>query len=333
MNRWNEYRFKNGQIAKNRVVVPPMASQTADEQGFVTKKTIEHYKRLSESGAGIIFAEYSFVHQSGKGEPNQLGVNLNSQVPGLRKVSSAIKSSGALSGLQIVHVGGKGSSILTGQSLIGASKVAVPVKNSNLETPIMATEIHIKKMMDWYIASAKRAVASGFDIIELHAAHGYGLNQWLSPITNQRSDMYGGDIHGRSLLLRRLVQEIKKLFPKKLLAVRLPAQDHARGGLSIEDMAVVVNDLEKLGVDLNDVSSGIGGWRRPRGNNGQGYLVGDAESLKALTSAPIIGVGGITTGSYIDCIISKSKVDFTAVGRAILKDPVSWNAINLVKAI
>jgi len=332
MNRWAEYRFKTGRVAKNRVVVPPMASQTADEEGFVTENTVSHYKRLSKSGAGIVFVEYSHIHQSGKGEHNQLGVHSDKQIEGLTMVSSVIKSSGALSGLQIVHVGGKSDSVLTGSPLIGASSIAVPLKSSALETPVEATMLQIDELIHWYVASARRAVLSGFDILELHAAHGYGLNQWLSPVTNQRADVYGGDITGRFLIIKKIVKEIKEKFPAILLAVRLPAQDHFQGGLTHEDMVWVVRALESLGVDLLDVSSGIGGWRRPKGKRGQGYLVEDAKILKDNVSIPVIGVGGIKDGDFIDSLLVDEKVDFAAVGRAILEDPVSWGRENLFKS-
>lgn len=328
-NRWSPFRFKNGKTTKNRVVVPPMASQTADAEGLATDATYLHYMNLTQSGAGLIFVEYSHVHQSGKGEENQLGVHSADTVPGLRKISTIIKSSGALSGLQIVHVGGKGETSLADQPLIGPSSIAVPVKGWQPEVPQAMTKEQIKLMIEWYVAAAHRAVQAGFDILELHAAHGYGLNQWLSPITNQRSDDYGGSIYNRARLIFDIVARIKVELPNLLLAIRLPAQDHMDQGLSTTDMVWVVAQLEHLGVDLVDVSSGIGGWRRPEGRVGQGYLVSDATLLKQHLKVPVIGVGGIETGDFIDELLEANRVDFTAVGRAILKNPMNWNQTNL----
>lgn len=332
MNRWTNYTFKSGKIVKNRIIVPPMASQTADKNGLATSKTLTHYEKLSSSGAGIIFAEYSFIHQSGKGEPNQLGANLDEQIPGLRQISSIIQESDALSGLQIVHVGGKTESILTGCDLIGASPIPVPTKGLDLEIPTEATISQIKQLTQWYVESSFRAYQAGFDIVELHAAHGYGLNQWLSPITNQRTDFYGGSISGRSLLLRKIAMEIKKELPELILAIRLPAQDHFPGGLTFQDMIWVSQRLEDIGVDLIDVSSGIGGWRRPRGNQGQGYLVDDAATIKAQINLPVIGVGGIKTGEFIDSVLINKKTDFAAIGRAILENPDLWYQHNLANS-
>ncbi len=313
----------------NRIVVPPMASQTADSMGFVTEQTIEHYRRLSQSGAGIVFVEYSFVHETGKGEVNQLGVDNDEKIDGLSRIAQVIHDSGALAGLQIVHAGGKTTSDITGLPLMGPSAVSVPVKGWSPSPPIAMTENQIMQWTQWFVDAARRARAAGFDVVELHAAHGYGLNQLLSPITNHRLDRYGKDIEGRSTLLLEIASQIKILFPDLILAVRIPAQDHLSDGLTVEEMSWVSQKLEAIGVDLIDVSSGIGGWRRPEGRQGEGYLVGDAEVLKHTLSVPVIGVGGIETGCFIDEILDAQKVDFTAVGRAILRDPLAWKMRNL----
>lgn len=327
--RFQPYRFRNGRTTKNRVVVPPMASQTADEQGFVTAATLEHYARLSRSGAGIVMVEYSFVHQTGKAEERQLGVSLWEQVDGLAKVAATIQASGALAGLQLVHAGGKTSSALTGQPLMGPSNVSVPVKGVELEASISMSLQQIEHWEHWFLAAAQRAHKAGFDMVELHAAHGYGLSQWLSPLTNQRADCFGKSIKGRSCLLLRMVRRMKEELPELLLAVRLPAQDHLVGGLTVDEMVSVAKQLELAGVDLVDVSSGIGGWRRPEGRDQQGYLVEDAASLKKHLTVPVIGVGGIETGAFVDQILQEQKVDFAAVGRAILRDPLLWGQVNL----
>lgn len=322
--RFNSFHFKNGKQAQNRVVVPPMASKTADENGFVTDLSRQHYQRLAEVKAGIVFVEYSFIHTSGKGEANQMGVNDDRQILGLATLATIIQSKGSLAGLQLVHVGGKTTTEITGSDLMGPSAIVVPVKDRPLETPVAMTKEQIQQWIEWFVQAAHRAHKAGFDFIELHAAHGYGINQWLSPITNQRQDEYGLNIQGRSRLLFDIVKKIKIERPSLLVAVRLPAQDHCDGGLEVHEMSWVVKELENLGVDLIDVSSGIGGWRRQDGRSTEGYLVSDAAVLKQSTSLPVIGVGGIETGQFIDQIICENKVDFAAVGRAILKGPSEW---------
>ena len=329
VNRFSSFRFGNGKVAKNRVVVPPMASQTADTTGFVTDRTIEHYGLLCRSGAGLVIAEYSFVHQSGKGEGTQLGAHSDGVIPGLERIASVIQKSGALAGIQLVHVGSKSSHDLTGAALMAPSAVSVPVRGRTSEIPVAMTEGQIEEWVGWFGDAAARAAKAKFDLVELHASHGYGLNQWLSPITNKRNDAYGGAIDARSRLLLRIAAAVKRDHPELLLSVRLPAQERIAGGLTEEEMGWVVSKLEELGADVIDVSSGIGGWGRPEGHLEQGYHVSDAAHLKVHTTLPVIGVGGIETGGFIDTILSSGQVDFAAVGRAILKNPEEWNRHNL----
>lgn len=331
LTRYSTYKFNNEIRAQNRVVVPPMASKTADSKGNATSATLEHYQRLSQSKAGLIFVEYSYIHLSGRGETNQLGVDSDDKIEALSQLSQIIHKSGALAGLQIVHVGGKSKTELTGSALMSPSGIIVPIKGWMPDPSVAMTETDIQNWERWFLEAAGRAFAAKFDFVELHAAHGYGLNQWLSPITNQRQDLFGGSIQNRSRLLVNVIKKIKIQLPKLLVAVRLPAQDHLVGGLDFTDMFFVVKELEKLGVDLIDVSSGIGGWRRPEGQTGEGYLVDDATKIKAKISIPVIGVGGIETGEYIDEVIGKYKIDFAAVGRALLQDPKVWNLKNLNK--
>ena len=328
-NKWTEYKFSNGKVAKNRVVVPPMASQTADEEGFVTAATLKHYENLAESQAGLIFVEYSFIHQSGRGEKNQLGVDSDSKISGLKNIADGIHKNGALAGFQIVHAGGKTDSKITGQLLLGASAVSVPVKGWQPELPVEMDISNIKEYIQWYVDAAIRVYQAGFDLVEIHAAHGYGLNQWLSPITNHRADKYGGSIDNRGRVLTAIVQQIKIQFPELLISVRIPAQDYIPGGLSLLEMLKIVETLENAGVDLINVSSGIGGWRRPDGRSGEGYLVDDAAKIKLATSLPVIGVGGIESGAAINQMLAEGKIDFAAVGRAILKNPAGWYRDNL----
>ncbi|HEX4047818.1 MAG TPA: NADH:flavin oxidoreductase [Elusimicrobiota bacterium] len=329
MSRFAPHAFAGGKSARNRVVVPPMASQTADASGSAAAATVAHYANLAASGAGIVFAEYSFVHPSGRGEENQLGADSDERLPGLTEIARAIKRAGALAGLQLVHVGGKTTAALAGEIPMSPSGVRVPVKGWEPDASRAMTSADIDDWKRWFTEAAVRARRAGFDVVELHAAHGYGLNQWLSPLTNKRADEYGGGISGRGRLLFEIVDSIRAAAPGLLIAVRLPGQDHMEGGLTTAEMGVLAAELERRGIDLIDVSSGIGGWRRPEGRRGEGYLVNDAAGLKAFTRLPVIGVGGIETGRFIDEIVAEGRVDFAAVGRAILKDPRGWGAAQL----
>jgi NADPH2 dehydrogenase len=323
--RFSPLSLRNKIVLSNRIVVPPMASESADNKGYVTDETIAHYSRLGESGAGLIFVEYSFIHVSGRSEANQLGINHDDQITDLYLVTDEIHKSGAIAGIQITHSGGKTESHFTDGFLQSPSGVIVPVKEKNLEKPNEMSLSDIKNWKEWFLRAVARAVRANFDMVELHAAHGYGLNQWLSPITNRRNDQYGGSIQKNSLLLLEIVKEIRSLYPNLLLSVRMPGQDFIEEGLTISDCIFIAQLLEEADVDIINISSGIGGWKRPRTRLGEGYLVEEASIIQGQISIPVIGVGGIETGAYIDNLLNNQKVSLTAVGRAILKDPSAWS--------
>lgn len=322
LNRFTTLNLNSRISLRNRIVVPPMASQTATTEGMATEKTFEHYERLALSGTSLVFVEYTYVHRSGRSEENQLGISNVAQINGLRQVAAIIHKSGAIAGLQLSHGGGKSARNLTGGTLMSPSGISVPVRNEALETPdVMSTE-DILLWKQAFVAAAERAVRAGFDLIELHAAHGYGLNQFLSPITNQRLDSYGADLQGRSRLLLEIVAAVRQQFPALLISVRMPGQDFFENGLLLTDTITLALALEMAGVNLLHVSSGIGGWRGPSSRNGtEGYLVPEAALIQAQVKVPVIGVGGIQTAAYIDKVLSEKSVSLVAVGRAVLKDP------------
>lgn len=322
--RFSPYMFKNSKSALNRVLVPPMASETADGEGCVTGETLAHYQKIAESGAGIVMVEYTFVDPSGKSEGRQLGISTQNHVQGLSQLAQAIKASGALAGIQLTHSGGKSTQVLTQGLLMAPSSIPTPIKDRVPETPKEMTDEDIQLWKESFLAGASRAVMAGFDLVELHAAHGYGLNQFISPLTNQRSDDYGGSYKQRTKLLFEIAESIRLKFPRLILSVRMPGQDLMEGGLSVDDSIQIAIHLEKIGVDLVHVSSGIGGWRRPKERVGEGYLLKEAELIQKKISVPVIAVGGFQSIDFIEHTLQNSLVQFVAVGRAILADPRGW---------
>jgi NADPH2 dehydrogenase len=306
-----------------------MASETADENGYVTSQTLKHYQRLGMSGVGLAIAEYTFVHPFGKSEPNQLGVYSDSHLEGLVQLVKTIKKGlpdDPVLLLQLAHSGGKSDSQLTEGNLMGPSGISVPVKDKVLEAPRPMTEADIELWKQSFWDAARRAQEAGFDGVELHAAHGYGLSQFLSPITNQRQDVYGKDLLGRARLICEIIQGIRAQFPTLLVSVRMPGQDFLEGGLTPHDCALLARSFEEAGADILSISSGIGGWRRPVERTGEGYLVDEAGLLKEFVRIPIIGVGGIESAEYIDESLLNHKASLFAVGRKILTDPALFRA-------
>jgi len=333
LNRFSPLFLSTRHSLKNRVVVPPMASGTATRDGFVTPETVKHYSRLAQAGAGLLIVEYSFVHPSGRSEEQQLGISSHAQISGLSELVKVIHQQGSLAGIQLTHSGGKSSRELTAGALMAPSAIAVPVKEQQLETPSPMSLADIELWKSSFSQAAHRAVLAGFDLVEFHSAHGYGLNQWLSPLTNQRQDEYGRDLAGRSKLLQEIIQIVRRDFPGLLTSVRMPGQDFLAGGLTVDETTKLAKALEQLGVDIINVSSGIGGWRRPSSRTGEGYLAEEAARIQASVCAPVIAVGGIVSGEYIDDGVLTNRFRLAAVGRAILEDPKAWYEKNMRRSI
>lgn len=321
--RFTPLTLTNGLIFKNRLVVPPMASQTADENGLATEKTFSHYHNLAQSGAGLVMVEYSHVNLAGRSETNQLGAYDDACLPGLTQIASTLHNAGVKTGLQITHCGGKDSAGIS-CDIMGPSGITVPAYDRVLPTPRAMTLDDINQWQQDFVAAAIRADKAGFDLVEIHCAHGYGINQWLSPLTNQREDEYGGNLENRARILIEIVAQIKQVAPRLAVMTRIPGQDGYPGGLTHADMAQVSQWLVAAGVEILNVSSGIGGWNRPKDKRGEGFLVEDAAPLTGTTTAAVIGVGGIESVDYIETILATRQVDLVAVGRAILAGPAEF---------
>ncbi len=306
LNRWSELKIKD-YVFKNRVIVPAMSSQLATEDGFVTDEMLEHYQRLSTSGASLLIVEYTNVHISGKCEPHQLCIDTDQCLDGLSKLAKVIKKNELIAGIQISH---------------GGLKSDQQANSGEMHDPNTMNHNEIEIWKTSFKDAAKRAARSGFDLIEIHSAHGYGLNQWISPITNKRGDDFGKNNLGRIKLLIEIVLEIKSVASQLLLSVRMPGRDYVDGGLKREDSLFIAQALARAGVDIINISSGVGGWGRNR--EGEGYLVPEAEFIQKNISIPVIGVGGICTGVYIDQSLQDGKFKLAAVGRKILENPNDW---------
>ena len=328
MRAKDPFTFRNGKVAPNRIAVPAMASQTADAEGRATPVSVAHYGRLAASGAGIVFVEYSFVHVSGKAEPRQLGVADAAHGESLPALARAIKESGCkgvLAGFQIAHAGGKTTTEVTGGPLQSPSGVVVPARGRQLEVPTVMTPGLVEDWKAWFVGAALRVERAGFDVVELHAAHGYGLNQWLSPLTNLREGPYGA--HERNRLLRAIVAGIRQQAPGLLISVRIPGQDFLEGGLQEEEMQSFALELEQAGADLINVSSGLGGWNDAAARIAEGFLVPQAAAIQSRVSVPVMGVGGIKSLGYVNGAVTRGDLQFAAVGRAILHDQWSWSGV------
>ena len=304
-------------VLKNRIVMPPMANDLADAQGRVTDQLIAHYARRAP-GVGLVIVEHSYLTQGGKASLKQLGVDEDRKIDGLAKLAAAVRAKGTPVCIQVNHAGREGSRDISGLETVAPS--AIPSDGSEV-IPRELESREIQDLVRLYGEAARRAQKAGFDAIEVHGAHGYLLNQFTSPLSNRRSDEYGGSFGGRIRFPLEAVKEVRRVVGSDFLVLyRLGASDGEGRGVTIEEMRTFAQGLTQTGVNIIDVSGGLIG-DAPEGMTGQGYFLPLAEKIKQAVEAPVIGVGGITDPAFADQAIREGRVDLVAVGRALLVDP------------
>ncbi|MEF8834885.1 MAG: NADH:flavin oxidoreductase [Candidatus Thermoplasmatota archaeon] len=299
---------------ENRIVFPPMATEESTEDGFPKEELYEHYAERSE-GPGLVIVEHSYVNTRGRLSKNQLGIYSNEHVESLEKLANTIKTEGAVAAIQINHAGGQCDEDITGEKPIAPSDAYFEnAKQLSLE--------QMDKIKKDFVSAAERAVKAGFEAVEIHGAHGFLLGQFLSPLTNQRDDEYGGEeLEDRMRFPLKIVEEVNEAVEDISLLYRLGATDMDEDGLTVDEAKVFAEELVENGIDILDVSGNLCGSRPDEFEGEQGYFVPIAENIKDAVDVPVIGVGGIKDASYADRVIKEEKIDLVAVGRGQWKDP------------
>ena len=296
----------------NRIVFPPIQTRSSTKTGKVTAKLFDHYVQRSPS-LGLLIVEHGFISQDGKLSDHELGIHNDSLLPGLRQLTTRLHAFSIPLIVQINHAGA-----LTQQSVTGMKPLAPSASDRAREISHSDLEALLSSFSD----AAERAIRAGFDGVELHGAHGFLLNQFTSPLTNHRTDAYGGTLEKRIRFPLELVEQIKKEIGNHLLLYRLGADDLNSKGVSMDESIAFATKLVNAGVDILDVSGGICGSRPLQLQNTQGFFIPQANQVKARVSVPVIGVGGIVDPKFANALITNNEVDLVAVGRAILKDPL-----------
>lgn len=296
----------------NRIVMPAMCQYSATEDGYVTNWHRVHYGARAVGGVGLIILEATAVEKRGRLSNHDLGIWDDGHIQGLRELVEIGKEHGTVMGIQIGHGGRKS----WGDELVAPSSIAVP----NMGTPHVLTVTEIKDIVESWRQAARRVREAGFDVLQIHGAHGYLIHEFLSPLSNERGDEYGGSLENRMRFLLEIVEAVKKEWPEdKPLSVRLSAVDYLEGGLTIEDTVQISKVLKSRGVDLMDISSG--GLLSARIELGPGYQVPFAEAVKKEAGLPTIAVGLITQAELAQKIIHNGRADFVALGRELLRNP------------
>ena len=305
---------------KNRLVMPPMATSKAEPDGRVSEELLGYYDEKSRGGAiGLVIIEHNYITMQGKNRAGQPSVADDAMIEGLSRLADVIHRNGSKAALQINHVGGTASHEVTGLDAVSPS--AVPSPNGSPDPTLrVLTADELAAIPSQFAAAARRTKAAGFDGVELHSAHGYLLNQFFSPITNRRTDEYGGDVHGRIKLHLEVIAAVREAVGEESpILLRLGAADYLEGGSRIEDSVIAAAEFERAGVDMLDISGGLSGFMRPN-HTEPGYFAELTEAIKAVVSIPVILTGGVTEPEHAEALLAAGKADLIGVGRAILKD-------------
>lgn len=296
----------------NRIVMPPMCMYSATEEGQVTDWHLIHYGSRAVGKVGLIILEATAVEKRGRLSGRDLGIWEDSQIEGLRRVVEICRAHGSVVGIQLAHAGRKA----WGDELVAPSAIAFP----GFAVPHALSRAEIAEVVERWRQAARRTREAGFDVLQIHAAHGYLIHEFLSPLSNQRTDEYGGSLENRMRFLLEIVEAVQTEWPAdKPLSVRLSAVDYLEGGLTLKDTVEISKALQAKGVELLDISSG--GILSARIELGPGYQVRFAEVVKQATGLPTIAVGLITSVELAQEIISNGRADFVALGRELLRNP------------
>ena len=313
-----------GMTLKNRIVMAPMVRNYADEQGCMTPRYLAHLERIAQGGVGAMILEASFVSPEGRGFRHQLGLHSDAVIAGLNEAAAAAHAHGARLGIQLFHAGRQTTQVVCGEQPVAPSEIPCPLLG---ELPRGLDRMQVHSLARSFANAARRAKAAGLDFVEIHAAHGYLLTQFLSPFSNRRSDAYGGTTENRRRFLAEIIEKVREEvgadFP---ISVRISADEMVPGGMLPADAEDLAIWLEERGVDAVHVS--VGNYASyPQGRMippmavEDGPLVKYASLMKQAVSIPVIAVGKLHTPALAEATLRNGQADFVALGRELLADP------------
>jgi 2,4-dienoyl-CoA reductase-like NADH-dependent reductase (Old Yellow Enzyme family) len=314
---------------RNRIAVSPMCQYSAVE-GRANDWHLVHLGTRAVGGAGLVLFEATAVEPRGRISPADLGLWEDAQVEPLARIVRFVEAQGAAAGLQIAHAGRKGSTAppWDGGGAVPASAggwtpvapSAIPFTSAH-PAPQPLDLAALRAIVEAFSATARRAAAAGFEVLEVHAAHGYLLHQFLSPLSNRREDAYGGTFDRRTRLVREVVSAVREAWPERLpLLVRISATDWVPGGWDVDEAVELARTLGGLGVDLVDVSSG-GLAATAQVPAGPGYQTGFAERIRREARIATAAVGMFTSPEQADHAIRSGQADVVLLARELLRDP------------
>jgi 2,4-dienoyl-CoA reductase-like NADH-dependent reductase (Old Yellow Enzyme family) len=313
-------------VLRNRLIRSATWEGMADENGLITPRLVDYLVTLARGGVGLIVSGYTFVHPAGKQLPGQAGICSDAALPGLTQLATAVHAAGGKLCIQLVHAGGQTTSKAIGQQPVAPSAIQVP---QYAEMPAPLTEAEIGEIVQRFASAARICQQAGCDAVQLHGGHGYLISQFLSPLTNRRTDGYGGDLNGRSRFLREVYRAIRTAtggsFP---ILIKLNGADNLGGGFEIDEAVEVARMLDDEGIDAIEITGGTpaSGEQTPvrtgiSSREQEGYNLQLAVRIKNSVSCPVGVVGGFRSFELIDGIIRREEVDFVAMSRPFIREP------------
>lgn len=319
---WNEpYSIKQLKL-RNRIVLPPMATEKSSHGGVITSAILEYYRKMSLTGVGLLIVEHNYIHAEGRFSPNQMSIQSDRDIAFHSELTSTIHQNNTPVICQISHAGSNRLKAVSGES-IGPSAIPHPVSGL---TPIESTRSNLEEIKNYFCQAALRIQQAGYDGVEIHAAHGYLLSQFLSPLTNQRMDEYGGSWLNRVRLLSEILIEVRShvgsdfpIFIRIGVSDTIPSATESKG-LTLDDAARMIETLEEA--DCIDISGGMCG-SRPSECSGEGYFLPFAKRIRVSTKKPLLVTGGFVNLSTVNDVLHQHLADLVGVGRSIAHNP-NW---------
>ena len=323
-------RFKNlfspfqiGKLeVKNRIVMPPMATHFAGEDGTINERHIAYYLRRVRGGVGYVTVEHTGVLRQGRAFPQMTLIDSDEKIPSFKRLIDAVHREEGKIVVQINHAGRNTSSSITGMPIVGPSAIPCPVR---MEMPKELSKEEIQKIVEAFGEAALRAKQTGADGVEIHMAHGYLINQFLSPFSNKREDEYGGDADRRMRMALEVLRTVRnKVGPDFPVLCRLSADEYVDGGLKIDVSKEIAKALERNGANALHISACVpasGYLNHPPYYAEEGVFVHLAQGVKSVVGIPIITVGRIRTPELANRILEEKKADLISMGRALIADP------------
>lgn len=330
----------NGMILENRLVRSATWEGMCAADGRPTEKLANYYRSLAKGGVGLIITGYTFVCPEGKELPGTMGITTDAFAPEMKALTAAVHAERAKICVQLVHVGGQTSSRSIGCQPLAPSAIKV---DQYPEQPAELSEQQISAISAAFGEGARRAQEWGFDAVQLHAAHGYLINQFLSPLTNQRTDQYGGSIENRTRFLMECYHSVRKAVGKAFpVMVKLNGADNLEGGLTIEDAVFAARQLYEEGIDAIEVSGGTPASKdmtpvrqRIEQREQEAYNLPLAARIKNAVHCPVMVVGGLRSHEIVEGIIRREEADYVALSRPLIREPdlpKRWENGNEAKA-